>query len=276
MIIGFLSLRELAEARPPVRQRALQTLLQFCTHPDRKVRVIAITTVRRWVPNTPMSASVVAYALGVLRRLAVPTEGTEEDAEMAEGAVESKFLTDVQQDTVSQHVELAFALSRRDQDLLDSIFSLYPKLAPEIQDTVGEMLKPLVKSLGPTAKLLEILRNFPPGADKLALLVLKTLSAEGSSRVLVGVIRSLMAERELDPRFIIPVIGELDKVGRTMFLTDPTGRNRESNLWHRLSPQQSRRTRCCPHCVCVCIAETDSRGPARLLAYREGWPQADH
>jgi symplekin len=215
MIVGFLSLRELAEARPPVRERALHTLLQFCTHPERKVRVMAITTVRRWVPNTPMSAAVVAYALGCLRRLAVRDETEDVEAgEEVEKDIESKYLTSVEPETVSQHVELAFALSRRDQDLLDNIFSLYPKLPQSIQDTVDEMLTPLVRSLGPTKKLLDILKKFPPGADKLALRVLKTLSAEGSSRVLVGVIRSLMTERELDPRFIIPVIGELDKVGK--------------------------------------------------------------
>jgi len=215
-IVGFLSLRELAEARPPVRQRALHTLLQFCTHPERKVRVMAITTVRRWVPKTPMSAAVVAFALGCLRRLTVrdekETTGSPEAGEEVEEEVHSKYLTTVEPDTVSQHVELAFALSRRDQDLLDDIFAVYAKLPQGIQDTVDEMLTPLVRSLGPTKKLLDILKNFPKGADKLALRVLKTLSAEGSSRVLVGVIRSLMADRELDPRFIIPVIGELDKV----------------------------------------------------------------
>lgn len=254
MIVGFLSLRELAEARPPIRKRAVHTLLEFCTHPERKVRVMAITTVRRWVPNTAMSQDVIDYALGVLERLTVPPkpkaaedeqgeegeEGAEAKDEVKDGeeeAVEpvkvkveeaaamevetgeeqkehvmSKYLSDVDPSTVSQHVELAFALSRRDQELLDKIFALYPKLPAPIQDTVEEMLTPLVRSLGPTKKLLDILKNFPVGADKLALRVITTLSAEGSSPVLVGVIRSLMAERELDPRFIIPVIGELDKV----------------------------------------------------------------
>lgn len=250
MIVGFLSLRELAEARPPIRKRAVHTLLEFCTHPERKVRVMAITTVRRWVPNTPMSQDVIDYALGVLRRLTIPpkpkAEGDEEAKEGEEGAkveteevsavvkpggeaapaaameveggdkdqyAESRYLADVEVDptTVSQHVELAFALSRRDQELLDKIFGIYPQLPPAIQTTVEEMLVPLVRSLGPTPKLLEILRNSPLGAEKLALRVITTLSAEGSSPVLVNVIRSLMEERTLDPRFIIPVIGELNK-----------------------------------------------------------------
>lgn len=246
MIVGFLSLRELAEHRPPVRPRALQTLLQLCTHPERKVRVMAITTVRRWVPGSPMSPMVVNYALGVLRRLAVRAHlavkaegdgegdgegegegengdkenGTEADAkpslevdepEDIGETIDTKYLGPVDADTVSQHVELAFALSRRDQDLLDAIFSIYPKIPPPIQAKVEELLAPLIKSLGPSKKLLDILKTFPAGADSLALRVVRTLSAEGSSGVLVPVIRSLLGERELDPRFVIPVIGELDK-----------------------------------------------------------------
>lgn len=247
MIVGYRSLRELAEARPPLRDRTSATLLQLCTHTDPKIRITAITTVRRWVPNTAMSEKVVAYALGVLRRLTEykeevkeeevkeeggePKEGEEaaskepesvdvkmEDATpatIAEGddqpVIESKFLTTVTKENISQYVELAFALARREQGILDDIFQLYPKLPTTIQDIVEEKLTPLIRSLGPTQKLLDILRNFPAGADKLALRVVTTLSAEGSGPLLVHVIRTLMSERELDARFIIPVIGELDK-----------------------------------------------------------------
>ncbi|TXT04952.1 hypothetical protein VHUM_04035 [Vanrija humicola] len=249
MIVGYRSLRELAEARPPLRDRTSATLLQLCTHTDPKIRITAITTVRRWVPNTAMSERVVAYALGVLRRLTeykeeevkveeVKEEGageggeSKEDVKMLEAApappaeaagdqptgedgdqpaIQSKFLTTVTKENISQYVELAFALARREQGILDDIFQLYPKLPSTIQDIVEEKLTPLIRSLGPTPKLLDILRNFPEGADKLALRVVTTLSAEGSGPLLVNVIRTLMSERELDARFIIPVIGELDK-----------------------------------------------------------------
>lgn len=254
MIVGFRALKELAEARPPLRPRAVQTLLQFCTHPERKVRVMAITTVRSWVPNFPMSEAVVKYALGVLKRLATAKvrepkpepegeDGEKPDVEGAEGgegaegaaeetkpdvemgaapepepgqpvdpdAVQSKYLGEVDQDTVSQYVELPFALSRRDQDLLDDIFALYPKLAPSVQKSVETMLIPLIRSLGPTKKLLEILRTFPAGAERLAFRVVTVLSAEGSGQLLAPVVRQLMAERQVDPRFVIPIINVLDK-----------------------------------------------------------------
>jgi symplekin len=43
-IVGFLALRDLVETRPPVRQAALNVLLELCTHDDRKIRVLAIST----------------------------------------------------------------------------------------------------------------------------------------------------------------------------------------------------------------------------------------
>jgi symplekin len=220
-IVGFLALRDLIEARPPAREQALRILLQLCTFPDRKTRVLAISTIRRWVPGSIMSSEIIGFALGVLHRL-VQKDATLEDVQMGDGDkpkqdVEYKFLGEVTKESVPQHVELVFALSRRQQNLLDDIFGLYPKLDQPIQDAVEDLLEPLIQSLGPTEKLLSILRDFPEGADRLALKVVTILSAEGSSPVLVGLLKGLMAERELDPRFIIPIIGELDKVSRAMF-----------------------------------------------------------
>ena len=226
-IVGFLALRDLIESRPPVRDQALGILLQLCTHSDRKTRVMAISTVRRWVPTSPMASKVVRYALGVIRRL-VPADAVKEkvampleieDGEAAEEeveAIQSRFLPDVvEADNVQQHVELLFALSRRQQDLLDDIFRLYPKMPPPIQESLETLLTPLIQSLGATDKLLQILRNFPAGADRLALRIVIILCAEGASPALVGLLKGLMTDRELDPRFIIPIIGELDKVSRS-------------------------------------------------------------
>ena len=217
-IVGFLALRDLIESRPPVRPLALQTLLELCTHHDRKTRVTAIRTVIRWVSDSPMANTVISYALAVLRRLVpvdtrpVDVEMELEDGEQTEETVQSRFLQPVQPDTVQQYVELAFALSRRQQDLLEDIFRLYPKLEVPIAESIESLLTPLIQSLGASPRLLDVLQQFPPGADKLALRVVTILSAEGANTVLVNLVKGLMGERELDPRFIVPIIGELDKV----------------------------------------------------------------
>ena len=215
-IVGFLALRDLLDARPPVRPQALRVLLELCTHSDRKTRVMGIQTIKRWVPESSMATDIVEYALGVLRRLIPSTTEVEDGMEVEDGdaqpLVRSRFLADVSPESVQQHVELAFALSRRQQDLLADIFSLYPKLEQPIADQVETLLTPLIQSLGPSEKLLNVLRSFPEGAEKLALRVVTILSAEGASPVLVSLVKGLMAERELDPGFIIPIVGELDKV----------------------------------------------------------------
>ncbi|KAK4684675.1 symplekin, partial [Tremellales sp. Uapishka_1] len=216
LLVAFVTLRDLVDSRPPMRGPALAILLPLCTHTDRHVRVMAINTVKKWVPDSAMATTVTNYALGVLRRL-VPSdaEATDdiemEDGEQADEGVESKFLQPVGKDTVGQYVELCFALSRRQQDLLDDIFRLYPKMDPVIQDEVEVLLTPLIQSLGASGKLLTLLRTFPVGSDKLALKIVTILSAEGVTPVLVSLVKGLMNERELDPRFIVPIIGELDR-----------------------------------------------------------------
>jgi hypothetical protein len=76
-----------------------------------------------------MNGIVVHYALQMVRRLAQPAvdevkeEGMEEGEEVEEKVV-STFVSDmleapIKRDVVQQHVELLFALSVRDADLLD-------------------------------------------------------------------------------------------------------------------------------------------------------------
>ncbi|ORY28819.1 Symplekin tight junction protein C terminal-domain-containing protein [Naematelia encephala] len=221
-LIGFVALQDLVDSRPPVRPTALALLLELCTHPDRKTRVLAIRTVRKWVGKPPMSTQVTNYALGVLRRLISGDETPEshmdvEDGEEADEAINSRFLPAadaIDPDSVPQHVELVFALCLRLPDLLDDVFRTYPKMALPVQEQVESLLTPLIAGMGANAKLLEVVRKFPPGADKLALRVISVLGASGggaSTGVLVNLIKGLMAERELDPRFIIPIVGQLDK-----------------------------------------------------------------
>jgi symplekin len=259
-IVGFLALRELVETRPPVRAQSLDILLQLCTHSDLKLRVMAISTVKRWVPGSPMSAEVIGYGLKVLKRLTrsakpdgpeagdgdVKMEQEVEQEDKKELDLHSRFLTEVTPETVRQHVELIFALSRRQQDLLDHIFRAYTEMDEPIQDALESLLTPLVQSLGATRELLDLLQRFPAGAEKLALKVLYILSGAGASPVLVNVVKALMAERDLDPRFIIPIIGQLDKVCsvlETRWIYRLMGRPRSRSRYQRLYLCLARATR---------------------------------
>jgi symplekin len=83
-----------------------------------------------------------------------------------------------------------------------------------VQDTIQELITPLIRSLGSGhGKLLTLLRTFPHGAESLALRVLNIFTEHGRpSAPLVVLVKSLMGERNLDARFLMPIIGEMDKV----------------------------------------------------------------
>lgn len=78
-------------------------------------------------------------------------------------------------------------------------------------------MTPLIRSLGPShGKLLTVLRKFPIGADALALRTVQLLTESKDEKTktsapLVALVKSLVAERELSPRFMLPILPELDK-----------------------------------------------------------------
>ena len=94
------------------------------------------------------------------------------------------------------------------------IFDVYPRMDASVQEAVGVLLTPLIRSLGPThTKLLTILRSFPPASETLALRVLSILTESGKPGPnIVALVKTLMLERDLDARFLIPIAGEMDKV----------------------------------------------------------------
>jgi symplekin len=82
-----------------------------------------------------------------------------------------------------------------------------------VQEAVQDLITALVRSLGPGhGKLLTLMRTFPPGAETLALRILNIFTEQGRPNAqLVALVRGLIAERDLDARFLIPIIAEMDK-----------------------------------------------------------------
>jgi symplekin len=82
-----------------------------------------------------------------------------------------------------------------------------------VQEAIQELITALIRSLGPgNGKLLTLMRTFPPGAETLALRILNIFTEHGRPNAqLVVLVRGLIAERDLDARFLIPIIAEMDK-----------------------------------------------------------------
>ncbi|KZT34250.1 hypothetical protein SISSUDRAFT_1065486 [Sistotremastrum suecicum HHB10207 ss-3] len=230
MSVGFTTLRELVATRPPVRSEALCILLELTTHPEKVPRNAAIITLKRWVPDVqPMDGLIREFARQMLRRLEKkvsqePTSGagdnaTEEDGQLpAEALVQTPYLPvdlhlPAEKPQVLQYVELLFALSVKAPDLLDDIFAGYSRMDVSVQEALQDLLTPLIRSLGSGhGKLLTLLRNIRRGAESLALRVITIFTENGRpSAPLVALVKALIAERNLDARFLMPIIGEMDK-----------------------------------------------------------------
>lgn len=237
MQVGFTTLREFVIQRVPLRQQAMKILLDLTTHQDKVTRGAAIITVKRWVPDIqPMGEMIRTFALRLLRRLqkrpasdnqangrADHVDGNAdamEDGEMPqEEVVQTEYLPEqlelpAEKPQVLQHMELIFALCVKCPEFLDEIFDAYGQMDASVQSAIQGLITALIRSLGPNhAKLLALMHSFPPGAESLALRIL-TIFTENSrpSPSLVSLVKSLATERELDPRFLIPIIAEMDKV----------------------------------------------------------------
>ncbi|KAG9104316.1 hypothetical protein FRC06_003605 [Ceratobasidium sp. 370] len=218
MHVGFAALREFINLRPPVRGQAIQILLDLTAHSEKVTRNAAINTVRRWVPDVePMNGLIAQFARKLLKRLEVRAP-EDEPADIISGSDIPRYLPPklelpARKSEVIQHVELMFALSVRVPAFLDEIFAAYVHMESSVQDAMQDLLAPLIRSLGPTnAKLLSLIKSFEPGAESLILRIIKILTENGRPNAnLVSLVKELIAERDLDARFLMPIIGEMDK-----------------------------------------------------------------
>ncbi|GBE86574.1 hypothetical protein SCP_0904530 [Sparassis crispa] len=239
--VGFAALREFVSQRPSLRAEAMNMLLELTTHPDKVTRGAAINTVKRWIPDVqPMDGMTRDFALQLLRRLQsrpsaekaadVQTNG-DHDENMEDGQlppediIQTPYLPEqlelpASNAQILQHVELLFALSTKVPEFLDEVFAAYGGMEQTVQETIQHLITPLIRALGPThGRLLTLLRTFPPGAESLALRVLNIFTEHGRpSSQLVSLVKSLVNERDLDARFLIPIIAEMDKADIRRYL----------------------------------------------------------
>ncbi|KAI5476147.1 hypothetical protein MNV49_000365 [Pseudohyphozyma bogoriensis] len=256
--LGFAALKDLALLRPPARQAALDVLLGLTSHPDKLTRNASINTLKRWVPEVPvLSAKIMAYSKLLFTRLEnAPPPPTEEEAAEVKDEGEEEADMDVDSDDeenekekpppprvlalvvdgeivdglpapstmaeILQHVELIFALSVKDPELLGHVFESYGRLQPFAQEAIQALIVPVIKSLGPTNVMLgEQIKMYPKGSDALILRVINILM-DKSTRLplpLIPVVKQLAVEREgLNPRLTMLIIAECEKVQIAKFL----------------------------------------------------------
>lgn len=111
-------------------------------------------------------------------------------------------------------VELPFALCVRVPEMLDEIFEAYVNMPEQVRTSIEKHITPLVQNLGGNnAKLLHLIQHHPQGADALAVRVFNILGERNRSKKLVDIAKQMAEERtnEIDPRFLIPILPDLEK-----------------------------------------------------------------
>ena len=91
-----------------------------------------------------------------------------------------------------------------------------------VQEAMQDLITPLIRSLGSShSKLLTLMRQCTSGSESLVLRILTIFTDHGRpSTQLVALVKSLINERDLDARFLIPIIAEMDKVFITIVQAD--------------------------------------------------------
>lgn len=157
---------------------------------------------------------------------AVPNEVSMQDLDGAAPA-QSGETNDVKQDPRSQwdeadvlrYLELALALCVKVPILLHSIFDTYVQVTPTIKAAMEKHITRLIASMGPHhTVLLELLSDFPEGAQGLAFIVFQIMFDKEQSPALVQLVYNMSLQRNLDPRFVFAILPHLKKVCSHVFL----------------------------------------------------------
>ncbi|KAK9765013.1 hypothetical protein K7432_006996 [Basidiobolus ranarum] len=239
LLMGLALLRDLTNLRPPIRDVCLEILLSYCIHKERSTRSPAIVTVKKWVPDhVNITAKIEAFALESLQSLSDMSFDTNNDdpedivdaAEVADieqidtdmntSVVESaKDQQKLEQDIV-RHLELFFALCTKNPDFLKELFTVYTKTSENVRKVIRQEIYPLIKSIGMNStKLLNTIRNFHEGGETLVLRILVILTDKAKpSPQLVSAVKAVYTQRELDARFLIPIMPGLEKEEAFKFL----------------------------------------------------------
>ncbi|KAK0554314.1 hypothetical protein OC861_000630 [Tilletia horrida] len=141
--------------------------------------------------------------------------GTRED-----GAKEDKLELQIRNESdVQRFVELPFALCTKVPSMLPLVFDIYPRSVQFVRDAIDKHIYKLIKALGPSnTSLLELLRHHPEGAESLALVIFRALTEASRPPALVAIVKELAAEKDIDPRFLVPIMPDLDKADIMRFL----------------------------------------------------------
>jgi symplekin len=235
---GLSTVWSLILLRPPIRDVCLNIALQSAVHHLEEVRMKAIRLVaNKLYPLPSISQQIEDFAKEMLFSITKADDQTDADGSNMESlhkdlGLENTSLTITIKDTsadgnqpsaaenvpssstseVQRCMSLYFALCTKKHSLFRQVFIFYEIASEVAKQAVHRQIPILVRTMGSSSQLLEIISDPPKGSETLLVQVLQTLT-EGTipSQELIFTIKKLYDTKVKDPEVLIPVLSFLQK-----------------------------------------------------------------
>ncbi|XP_017247207.1 uncharacterized protein LOC108218671 isoform X2 [Daucus carota subsp. sativus] len=233
---GLSTVWSLILLRPPTRDVCLKIALQSAVHHLEEVRMKAIRLVaNKLYPISSLTQNIEDYAKEMLisvtstdktNAVGLNLESQKEhlNASVSEGTVPKDVSSDAHQlntcessslSSVSEMqrcMSLYFALCTKKHSLFREVFVVYNSMSDVARQAVHGQIPILVRTIGTSSQLLEIISDPPTGSVNLLMQVLQTLT-DGTvpSPELISTIRKLYDSNLKDAQILIPVLPFLPK-----------------------------------------------------------------
>ncbi|CAG8443895.1 1423_t:CDS:10, partial [Dentiscutata heterogama] len=208
MSLGFYTISELINQRPPSRPFCMKILLAYCLHKDIRTRSSAISTANKWFPDHPtIGPNIESFALQSIKQLCDESPPPLFDYHYHVGGVNDTNMIEDEDDQlkwnnhdVERHLDLFLSLCSKKSELFDQLLSIYVETPESMQILIRKNAPKMVDTIGING-LLHLFLTFPEGAEDF---VLKML-------VLVNTAKSVIMEKNLEGRFLFPIIAFFEK-----------------------------------------------------------------
>ncbi|KAI8903627.1 Symplekin tight junction protein C terminal-domain-containing protein [Gorgonomyces haynaldii] len=182
--MGTNVLKDMIVYRPGARKQALDLLLQFSQSEDDKLRTASVECLMTFVPEHKIASSIVDQALLILKSLEL--------------------------EKLERQTHLFLSCMEKNQQLLQHLFEHYSQMDTLIQEQIQQLVIPklLVEQVD---TILDIIDQFPPGSENLALECLKSLSQKEVSQKVLERTKQLYLSKDLDYRFLSLVVHLFEK-----------------------------------------------------------------
>ncbi|CAG8483351.1 11018_t:CDS:10 [Dentiscutata erythropus] len=205
---------------PELQEDIVDRIKIFLNDPDR-TRSSAISTANKWFPDHPtIGPNIESFALQSIKQLRDESPPPLFDYHYHVGGVNDTAMNTAMiededdqlkwnNNDVERHLDLFLSLCSKKSELFDQLLSIYVETPESMQILIRKNAPKMVETIGING-LLHLFHTFPEGAEDF---VLKML-------VLVNTAKSVITEKNLEGRFLFPIIAFFEKVIATLDATD--------------------------------------------------------